>query len=184
MLRESHEEERAKLKNKLELDKKFIRNSVKKFNEDLKRANNSEILRCKSEINKIETEFETLIKDNKKLIDYETNDLVKNLTKEEKYLEDQINGLKPIEELSYEDSLKRLILFRHLNKFGVWYSGKNRSYVYFEKTEEFWNDFTGRVRNRLDSEFFLMVLEELMIGLLNRLNIFYTFNSFCVAVLT
>ena len=44
MLRESHEEERAKLKNKLELDKKFIRNSVKKFNEDLKRANNSEIL--------------------------------------------------------------------------------------------------------------------------------------------
>ena len=155
MLRESHEEERAKLKNKLELDKKFIRNSIKKFNEDLKRANNLEILRCKSEINKIESEFETLIKDNKKLIDYETNDLIKNLTKEEKkYLEDQINGLKPIEELSYEDSLKRLILFRHLNKFGVWYSGKNRSYVYFEKTEEFWNDFTGRVRNRLDSESF------------------------------
>ena len=155
MVRESHNEEIAELKNKLELDKKFIRSSVKEFNEDLKQANNLEILRCKSEINKIESDFETLIKDNKKLIDFETNDLVKNLTKEEKkYLEEQLNGLKPIEELSYEDSLKRLILFRHLNKFGVWYSGKNRSYVYFEKTEEFWNDFTGRVRNRLDSESF------------------------------
>ena len=155
ILSKSHDEEIAKLKDKLELDKKSIRSSEKKITEDLKQANNFEILRCKNEINKIESGFKTLIKDNKKLIDYEINDLLKNLTTEEKkYLEEQLNGLKPIEELSYEDSLKRLVLFRHLNKFGVWYSGKNRSYVYFEKTEDFWNDFTGRVRNRLSSESF------------------------------
>lgn len=155
ILRKSHDEEKAKLKDKLELDKNLIRSNEKKITEGLKQANNLEILRCKSEVNKIESIFETLVKDNKKLIEYEINDLVRNLTNEEKkYLEEQLNRLKPIEELSYEDSLRRLILFRHLNKFGVWYSGKNRSYVYFEKTEEFWNDFTGRVRNRLDSESF------------------------------
>ena len=42
-----------------------------------------------------------------------------------------------MKEVCYEDALKRLVLFKYLNEFGVWYSGNSKSYDYFEKTDEF-----------------------------------------------
>ena len=154
-LRTNHTKKIATLKEKFELDKSLIRSTEQKTTIDIKVANTNEIKRCKEEIFNIESEFNNRYPNNKKLIEEETKELIKNLSDKEKdYLEKQLNGLKKIEELSYEDALKRLVLFKYLNEFGVWYSGNSKSYVYFEKTDEFWDKFTGRERIRLSSDSF------------------------------
>ena len=154
-LRTNHTKKIASLKEKFELDKSLIRSTEQKTTIDIKVANTNEIKRCKEEIFNIESEFKNRYPNNKKLIEEETKELIKNLSDKEKdYLEKQLNGLKKIEELSYEDALKRLVLFKYLNEFGVWYSGNIKSYVYFEKTDEFWDKFTGRERIRLSSDSF------------------------------
>lgn len=152
-LRNNHTKKIATLKEKFELDKNLIRSTEQKTTIDIKVTNTNEIQRCKEEIFKIESEFKNQYPNNKKLIEEEAKELIKNLSDKEKdYLEKQLNGLKKIEELSYEDALKRLVLFKYLNEFGVWYSGNSKSYVYFEKTDEFWDKFTGRERVRLNSD--------------------------------
>jgi hypothetical protein len=152
-LKTNHTEKVATLKETFELDKNLIRRTEQKSTVNLKEINSQEIIRCKEEIIKIESEFNKQYPDNKRLIEEEKKELIKNLTDEEKnYLEKQLNGLKPIEELPYEDALRRLVLFKYLNEFGVWYSGNNKSYVYFEKTDQFWDDFTGRKRIRSSSD--------------------------------
>ena len=151
-LQSNHTEKITTLKETFELDKNLIRSAEQKATVNLKEINSQEIKRCKEEIFKTESEFNKQYPDNKKLIEEETKELIKNLTDEEKnYLEKQLNGLKPIEELPYEEALRRMVLFKYLNEFGVWYSGNNKSYVYFEKTDQFWDDFTGRKRIRSSS---------------------------------
>ena len=152
-LRDTYDLQIKQLVNNFEIKILKIKKNEREITRRLKEANSVEIRRLKDEIRKIDSEFNALFGDSKKLIEDEASALIKNLTKKEKkYLEEQLNGMKPIEELTYEDSLKRLVLFKYLNEFGVWYSDNDKSFVYFEKTEEFWDDFTGRVRSRLSSE--------------------------------
>ena len=152
-LRNTYDLQIKQLRNNFEIKILKIKKNEREITRRLKEANGEEIRRLKDEIRKIDSEFNALFGDSKKLIEDEASALIKNLTKKEKkYLEEQLNGIKPIEELTYEDSLKRLVLFKYLNEFGVWYSENDKSFVYFEKTEEFWDDFTGRIRNRLSSE--------------------------------
>ncbi len=154
-LRDTYDLQIKQLIDNFEIKKLEIKKNEREITRSLKEANGVEIRKFKDEIRKIDSEFNALFGDSKKLIDDEVSALIKNLTKKEKkYLEEQLNGMKPIEELTYEDSLKRLVLFKYLNEFGVWYSENDKSFVYFEKTEQFWDDFTGRVRNRLSSESF------------------------------
>ena len=154
-LRNTYDLQIKQLRNNFEIKILKIKKNEREITRRLKEANGEEIRRLKDEIRKIDSEFNALFGDSKKLIEDEASALIKNLTKKEKkYLEEQLNGMKPIEELTYEESLKRLVLFKYLNEFGVWYSENDKSFVYFEKTEQFWDDFTGRIRNRLSSQSF------------------------------
>ena len=154
-LRDTYDLQIKQLMNNFEIKILEIKKNEREITRRLKEANGAEIADLNFEIRKIDSEFNALFGDSKKLIDDEVSSLIKNLTKKEKkYLEEQLNGMKPIEELNYEDSLKRLVLFKYLNEFGVWYSENDKSFVYFEKTEQFWDNFTGMIRNRLSSESF------------------------------
>ena len=156
ILQEKNELEQKHLKKELQkelqiIENKYI-NEVKKVPEverqlasDYITKTESEILILTNKIAELESRKLTDISNLKITLSNETQKLLNNLTENEKrYLENQLNGITPIEELNYEDSIKRLIKFRHLNETGVWHSTKDNSFVSFQKTDHYWENFTGR----------------------------------------
>ena len=125
-----------------------------------KRFHTKYIKETTAEIKKRENEIRIIEEDKVKhrnldAIKSKTESIMENLNEAERsLLEDQLNGLQPIEELSYEDSLKRLHQFRYLNEYGVWYNSNrsNKNFVFFQKSDSFWNRFTGKTRIRNHSE--------------------------------
>ena len=160
ILQHKNELEQKHLKKELQkelqiIEKKYV-NEVKNIPEverllasDYVTKTESEIQILKNKIAELESQKLTDISNLKNALSNETEKLLHNLTESEKrYLENQLNGITPIKELNYEDSIMRLIKFRHLNETGVWHSTKGNSFVTFQKTDHYWENFTGRSINK------------------------------------